>query len=589
VHRFDARVSRRSPVISDLARVRAALDAAVVGHGDAKTVLLLGWLARVHVVLEGPPGCGKSALATAFAGAVGAIGVRPHGVDSLATGSVLHRERAGSVERIRLERAPFETPSVLLLDDVDRMSGELDPRLLAQLDRDDGPLAIATRALGERDEAKPVLQALLERFALRVRMRGLIDAWREPELRALVDSTPEGEANAGLGPERAEALRARARGVEIPDSVLDAAARSLAGQRGAGLVDPLARALPRLLRGCALLRGSDLVEPADLVALLELLSSATHLPNAEGASAREAAPHDFAPGRESEARDAGDGAGRPDGSAGLPPAVRDRALASATVPAPTLEAPAVEELVSALAGRWERGRSKRHPDASGAPRRRRALRDLSESVDADPAELCAYLDAESPERPAVLQRERRGASPALLILRDVSASMQGPGARWSLRLVRALVEAARVQRLRVGYLEFNHAAERFTLRDRFVHRAYIALQARAAQAVCSGRTSYQAALGAALSAHVPRACDVVLISDGVPVLGDPLVRQERRLARRRGWKLHTVFVGLPPVPPILIELARETDGLAFCVAPGPRRDRAGDATWSLRQLAGHGR
>jgi hypothetical protein len=159
--------------------------------------------------------------------------------------------------------------------------------------------------------------------------------------------------------------------------------------------------------------------------------------------------------------------------------------------------------------------------------------------------------------------------------------MQGPGARWSLRLVRALLDAARAERLRVGYLEFHHAAERFLLRGQFVHRAYAALAARAAQAVCTGRTSYQAALGAALSARLPRgSCDVVMISDGVPVVGDPTVQSERRRARRRGWKLHTVFVGLPPVPPVLVELARETDGLAFCVAPTPSRTGAGE--WSLQ-------
>jgi hypothetical protein len=156
--------------------------------------------------------------------------------------------------------------------------------------------------------------------------------------------------------------------------------------------------------------------------------------------------------------------------------------------------------------------------------------------------------------------------------------------------VRALLDAARAERLRVGYLEFNHVAERFTLHGRFVHRAYAALAARAAQAVCTGRTSYQAALGAALAARLPRgACDVVMISDGIPVVGDPAVRSERQLALVRGWKLHTVFVGLPPVPPVLIELARETRGLSFCVAAAPSRDGVATVHWSLQSVGGHGR
>ena len=562
----------------DLARVRDALDAAVVGHRDAKTALLLGWLARAHVLLEGPPGCGKSALATALAAAVG----EPSAREWHAVGSTLQRERHGDGERIRVRRESVAYPEVLVLDDVDCSEGAGGPQLRAALEREDAPFVVATRAAST--EPSPAVQALLERFAIRVRMRGLIDAWREGELRALIARTLSAGAAARVMPPDARALRARVARIPIPEAVLDAASRGLAALAG----DGLARAFPRLLRAHALLRGADRVDASDLGALMALLSPASDLSEKQDSTSRHSTlAAGASPGAARETTGAGEAAGRSDA---LPGAARDRELPPGALPTAAPEASSVDMLVSALAGRWGLGRGERHPDAGGAPRRRRPLRDLSESVDADPAELLAYLDAESGERPAVLQRERRGATPALLILRDVSASMQGPGARWSLRLVQALVAAARAERLRVGYVEFNHVAERFTLRGRFVHRAYAALAARAAQAGCAGRTSYQAALRAALEARLPRAaCDVVMISDGVPVVGDPTVQRERRLARRRGWRLHTVFVGLPPVPSILVELARETRGLAFCVAPAPRRELATAPHWSLQQARGHGR
>jgi hypothetical protein len=61
----------------------------------------------------------------------------------------------------------------------------------------------------------------------------------------------------------------------------------------------------------------------------------------------------------------------------------------------------------------------------------------------------------------------------------------------------------------------------------------------------------------------------VLLTDGVPVLGDPSVRRERALARELGVKVHTVFLGLGECPAILDEISRETLGRGFAVRPQP--------------------
>jgi hypothetical protein len=578
-----------SDVRAHVGVVRSALDATVVGQPAAKLALVLGWLARVHVLLEGPPGCGKSALAATLASVAGERSASLAGAELLGLGSRLRRIRDASGERVALERAPLSLAPLLVIDDVEHVPAELASRLLAQLDRDAESWWIGTRASREaRDVAAPV-QLLSERFPLRVRMRGLIDAGCEAQLRAWIERPVPAlvEARAALAPDCADRLRASVARLEIPADVLEDASRWLAAFDARRPPDArLVRVLPRLLRAHAALRGADRVGPADWIGLSRVLSPDGEALAADVATSDGDGMPSLATPSGVASETCGTGAGLASGAALALPEPRERALDPSRAPSLSREDDVVESLVAALTGRWERGRSERRADPGGAPRRRRPLRDFSESLDADAAELWAYVDAQRAERPSVLERERRGASPALLILRDVSASMQGPGARWSLRLVRALIEAARAQRLRVGYLEFNHVAERYAWRGRFAHRAYAPLLARAEDARCAGRTSYQAALAAVLDARMPRAeCDVVMISDGVPVVGDPAVRRERRLVRRRGWKLHTVFVGLPPVPHVLRELARETDGLAFCVAPRPRRDASRAAGFGLQPLA----
>jgi hypothetical protein len=57
-----------------------------------------------------------------------------------------------------------------------------------------------------------------------------------------------------------------------------------------------------------------------------------------------------------------------------------------------------------------------------------------------------------------------------------------------------------------------------------------------------------------------------MLSDGVPVVGDPHVARERALAEELGAHIHTVFLGAEATPPLLVELADETGGLCFRVA-----------------------
>ena len=62
---------------------------------------------------------------------------------------------------------------------------------------------------------------------------------------------------------------------------------------------------------------------------------------------------------------------------------------------------------------------------------------------------------------------------------------------------------------------------------------------------------------------------VLLLTDGMPVLGDPNVREERSLARAARVRVHTVFLGLGECPSVLDEISRETRGVRFAGRPTP--------------------
>src|SRR5262245_34921429 len=57
---------------AELTALPTALAAVVHGQDDAATGLVLALVAREHAYLEGPPGCGKSALGRALGRASGA-------------------------------------------------------------------------------------------------------------------------------------------------------------------------------------------------------------------------------------------------------------------------------------------------------------------------------------------------------------------------------------------------------------------------------------------------------------------------------------------------------------------------------------
>ena len=623
----DRRTTELAAAFVDL---RTALGRVLIGQDDAATGLTLALLAEQHAYLEGPPGCGKSELAAALAALSGArthtlVFHRDIRESDLLGDVLLSRHRHRGHERLRRELipGPLLHAEVALLEDLPRSPGEaLGPllRILAERHALGQPLplesALATGPL-EQVEAPidPLEPGQLDRFAVQLRMTGLLtgelfdeaavllerEAAREPSQAASrpVAGSAHAPAAASAAPrsavmntttrnaaQRAAAsLRVEARTIDAYHRLLDRLRQRSADESASGdrlMSDrSFSSAALRLVRAHAFLRGAPAAAPRDLHAirymvahrlpdevqedfdhiLEELLGDPPNVTMTETGAQM--------PGAQSQGDDS-------DGAAAASPASDSWIDDQADLPAPpTLfgkpPPPAqVDPLLRALVGRIERGRIDPDTDPGGQPRGYRPLRDLDEVIDADVIEALLFTEGRLPGAPRTFERKRRSAGGAVAVLRDISASMAGRLTVWSSQVVLGILRVAARRRMRVGYVEFHHRALPHEVGGRLLHRSYSRLAEQAGQAKAVGQTNYEAPLRTALEGlrgGSGRNRHIVLLTDGLPIIGDTTVRRERQLARRLGVALHTVFLGNGDCPPVLDDISLETSGLRFYGRP----------------------
>lgn len=618
---------RATELAGAFVELRTALGRVLVGQADAATGLTLALLAKQHAYLEGPPGCGKSELAAALAALSGActhtlVFHRDIRETDLLGDVLLSRHRYRGHERLRRELipGPLLQAEIALLEDLPRSPGEaLGPllRILAERHALGQPLplesAVATGPL-EQVEAPidPLEPGQLDRFAVQLRMTGLLTGELFDEAAVLLEREAARESSRAGVRSAAGGAHAPAAASAAPGSAVMNTTTRKAAQRAAAalqveprtidayhrLLDRLRQrsadetasgdrlmsdrsfssAALRLVRAHAFLRGAPAAAPRDLHAirymvahrlpdevqedfdhiLEELLGDPPNVTMTETGAQM--------PGAQSQGDDDGDAA------AAATPASDSWIDDRADVPAPpTLfgrpPPPAqVDPLLRALIGRIERGRIDPDTDPGGQPRGYRPLRDLDELIDADVIEALLFTEGRLPGAPRTFERKRRSAGGAVAVLRDISASMAGRLTVWSSQVVLGILRVAARRRMRVGYVEFHHRALPHQVGGRLLHRSYSRLAEQAGQAKAVGQTNYEAPLRTALEGlrgGSGRNRHIVLLTDGLPIIGDTSVRRERQLARRLGVALHTVFLGNGDCPPVLDDISAETAGLRF--------------------------
>src|SRR5256884_6202947 len=178
-------------------RVLDEIERAVVGKRDALELVLLGFLADGHVLIEDFPGLAKTLIARSFAQALdmkfARIQFTPDLMPSDVTGSSIFNQRSGDFE---FRPGPIFT-NLLLGDEINRAPPKTQAALLEAMqerqvtieglsNKLERPfLVIATQNPIEYEGTYPLPEAQLDRFLLRtgIGYPGRDDEWRVLERR----------------------------------------------------------------------------------------------------------------------------------------------------------------------------------------------------------------------------------------------------------------------------------------------------------------------------------------------------------------------------------------------------------------------
>jgi MoxR-like ATPase len=261
------------------------VERAIVGKREALELVLIGFLADGHVLLEDYPGLAKTLMARSFAQVCdmefSRIQFTPDLMPSDVTGSAIFNQRSGDFE---FRPGPIFT-NLLLGDEINRAPPKTQAALLEAMQerqvtiegetRPLGPpfLVIATQNPIEYEGTYPLPEAQLDRFLLRlgVGYPGRDDEWQLLE-RRLDRATDEIELNRMVDRAALLELQAAIEGIHVSEPVgyyvVDVVAATRASVRVQVGASPRGTlALLKASRVRAALEGRDFVTPDDVKAV----------------------------------------------------------------------------------------------------------------------------------------------------------------------------------------------------------------------------------------------------------------------------------------------------------------------------------
>lgn len=268
-------------------RIQERLAGTVFGLQELIGALVIAVVARGHVLLEGPPGIGKTLLAKTLAESLAGRFTRVQGTADLMPADIIGTHIFDEASRkFTLHPGPVFT-DVLLVDEINRASPKTQSALLqameerqVSIDRQTyrlppAFLVIATQNPHEFEGTFPLPESQLDRFMMRVEVtypagqdeREVLQRYgtvssAEPPVDRVSEQPP-------VSPEAIAAARACADRVHVSKEILEyilalARASREHAQVTLGLSTRGALAMLRAARVAAGMRGSDFVAPDDV-------------------------------------------------------------------------------------------------------------------------------------------------------------------------------------------------------------------------------------------------------------------------------------------------------------------------------------
>jgi MoxR-like ATPase len=282
-----------STALEDLERhLQETLGRSVIGLQPVIRALTIAIVARGHVLLQGPPGLGKTLLSKALAAALGGTFNRVQGTADLMPSDIIGVHVYDAVRREFEFRPGPLFADILLVDEVNRASPKTQSALLEAMEERQVSverktyalppqfMVIATQNPGEFEGTYPLPESQLDRFMLRIDMTYPA---REDERSILTHYAP---VNAPMPAPAAPSVSAAALDAardcvdrvhmapELLAYVLDLAQASRQhAHLTLGLSTRGALAALRAARISAGLRGADFVSPDDVKEVLPAVIS----------------------------------------------------------------------------------------------------------------------------------------------------------------------------------------------------------------------------------------------------------------------------------------------------------------------------
>jgi MoxR-like ATPase len=264
-------------------RIQDALGVVVIGLKPVIRALMVAVIGRGHVLLQGPPGLGKTLLSKALAASLGGSFSRVQGTADLMPSDIIGVHVFDAAKREFEFRPGPLFADVLLVDEINRASPKTQSALLEAMEERQVTverktyrlppqfLVIATQNPGDFEGTYPLPESQLDRFMLRIDMTYPA---REDEQMILaqymaLSSAPRAAERQVLPQEALDAARAAVDAVHVAPELLAyvlelARASRQHAHLTLGLSTRGALAVLKAARISAALRGAEFVAPDDV-------------------------------------------------------------------------------------------------------------------------------------------------------------------------------------------------------------------------------------------------------------------------------------------------------------------------------------